>query len=259
MLLAFDLDRTLLTEEYELPLPILDAIHQARSKGHLVTVLTGRQYGSARPYIEQLEVDLPSSTNHGARVRNPDGTELRRVLMEGTFADQLLADYLHDMQLEFSAVMDDTLYVRDPAHERWQWVHAASRTINPYQAGTVAEYDKVVFHGGRMDRSQEIYSYIGETHPDLQRYLWGDGFLEVVPNGADKGSALAYIADKLGVPRSEVVAFGDGANDITMIDWAGTGVAVGPQAHREVLEVADQHIDSPEEGGVAAWITRNLL
>lgn len=259
MLLAFDLDRTLLTEEYELPLNILDAIHQARAKGHLVTVLTGRQYGSARPYIEQLEVDLPSSTNHGARVRNPDGSELRRVLMEGAFADQLLADFLHDAQLEFSAVMDDTLYVRDPAHERWNWVHASSRVITHYQAGLVAEYDKVVFQAGMYERSQQLYDLIGASHPDLLRYLWGDGFLEVVPRGADKGSALAYIADRLGVPRSEVVAFGDGANDITMVDWAGTGVAVGPHAHDEVLAVSDQHIASPEEGGVADWIKRNLL
>ena len=259
MLLAFDLDRTLLTEEYELPLNILDAIHKARAKGHIITVLTGRQYGSARPYIEQLEVDVPSSTNHGARVRNPDGSELRRVLMDGAYADQLLADYLHDTHLEFSAVMDDTLYVRDPAHERWSWVHASSRAVTHYQAGSVAEYDKVVFQTGRMDRSQEIYQLIGRTHPDVIRYLWGDGFLEVVPTGADKGSALAYIADKLGVPRSEVVAFGDGANDITMVEWAGTGVAVGPHAHSEVLAVADQHIDSPEEGGAADWIKRNLL
>ena len=259
MLLAFDLDRTLLTEEYELPLPILDAIHQARAKGHLVTVLTGRQYGSARPYIEQLEVDLPSSTNHGARVRGAGGDELRRVLMEGAYADRLLADFVHDAHLEFSAVFDDTLYVKDPEHERWNWVHASSRAVNSYRAGTVAEYDKVVFQAARLERSREVYELIGHNHPDLQRYLWGDGYLEVVPPGADKGSALAYIADMLGVPRSEVVAFGDGANDITMIDWAGTGVAVGPHAHHEVLEVADQHIDSPEEGGVADWIKKNLL
>lgn len=259
MLLAFDLDRTLLTEEYELPLNILDAIHQARAKGHLVTVLTGRQYGSARPYIEQLEVDLPSSTNHGARVRGADGAELRRVLMEGSFVDLLLEEFVHDVQLEFSAVMDDTLYVRDPAHERWNWVHASSRLITHYQAGSVAEYDKVVFQAGKLERSKEIYQLIGRNHPDVLRYLWGDGFLEVVPTGADKGSALAYIADTLGVPRSEVVAFGDGANDITMVDWAGTGVAVGPHAHPDVLAVSDQQIDSPEEGGVADWIKRNLL
>jgi len=259
VLLAFDLDRTLLTEEYELPLNILDAIHHARAKGHLVTVLTGRQYGSARPYIEQLEVDLPSSTNHGARVRNPDGTELRRVLMEGAFADELLADFVHDTHLEFSAVKDDTLYVRDPAHERWNWVHASSRTITHYEAGTVAQYDKVVFQAGKHERSHQIYELIGQSHPDLLRYLWGDGFLEVVPPGADKGSALAYIADMLNVPRSDVVAFGDGANDITMLDWAGTGVAVGPHAHPDALAVSDQRIASPEEGGVADWIRRNLL
>lgn len=259
MLLAFDLDRTLLTEQYELPLNILDAIHQARAKGHLITVLTGRQFGSARRYIEQLEVDLPSSTNHGARVRDAAGTELRRLLMPGSFADQLLADYLDHQELDFSAVVDDTLYVRDPSNTRWEWVHAASRSVTRYQAGSVTEYDKVVFQSNRVGLNLELEQRIGQVHPELERYLWGDGYLEVVPSGADKGSALEYIAGLLGVPRSEVVAFGDGANDITMVDWAGTGVAVGPEAHPAVRAVAEQHIDSPEEGGVADWIKRNLL
>ncbi len=259
MLLAFDLDRTLLTDSYQLPPNILDAIHRARAKGHLVTVLTGRQYASARPYIEQLEIDLPSSTNHGARVRDRAGNEIRRVLMPGSFADQLLADYLHDHLMDFSAVMDDTLYVRDPDSDKWEWVHASSRSITHYRAGAALEYDKVVFQSNHMALSLEVEQRIGQSYPTLHRYLWGDGFLEVVPEGADKGSALEFIAGQLGVPRSEVVAFGDGANDITMIDWAGTGVAVGPGAHREVLEVAQEHIASPEEGGVATWLERNLL
>lgn len=191
-------------------------------------MLTGRQYASARPYIEQLEIDLPSSTNHGARVRDRAGNEIRRVLMPGSFADQLLADYLHDHLMDFSAVMDDTLYVRDPDSDKWEWVHASSRSITHYRAGAALEYDKVVFQSNHMALSLEVEQRIGQSYPTLHRYLWGDGFLEVVPEGADKGSALEFIAGQLGVPRSEVVAFGDGANDITMIDWAGTGVAVGP-------------------------------
>lgn len=239
-----------------MPPRIHEAIMAAADRGHLVTVLTGRQFGSAKPYIDQLEVKLPHSTNHGARVRDAEGQVLRRVLMPGTDADRLLAEYLDDHDIEFSCVIDDALYVRDPSHERWNWVHARSRSVAHYRAGVGLEYDKVVFHA---QRSRELDQLIAEAHPGFLRYLWGDGYLEVVPTGADKGSALAYIADKLGVPRSEVVAFGDGANDITMVEWAGTGVAVGPHAHSEVLAVADQHIDSPEEGGVADWIKRNLL
>lgn len=259
VLLAFDLDRTLLTEDYRLPQPILDAILKARRKGHLVTVLTGRPFGSARPYIEQLQVDIPSSTNHGARIRDGAGNELRSVLMPGSFADQLVADYVDDHQMDFSAVMGDTLYVRNPDSSRWDWAHSASRIITHYQAGTVSEYDKLVFQSNHLALSVQVGKQIGQSHPQLHRYLWGGGFLEVVPEGADKGSALEYIAGKLGVPQSEVAAFGDGGNDITMVDWAGTGVAVGPEAHPEVLARSQEHIASPEEGGVADWIHRNLL
>ena len=259
MLLAFDLDRTVLTETYELPAPILDAIFKARAKGHLVTVLTGRPYGSARPFIEKLEVDIPSSTNHGARIRDGAGNVIRSVLMQGGLADQLVADYADDHQMDFSAVMGDTLHVRNPHNSRWDWAHSAGRILTSYAAGTVPEYDKVIFQANHMAVSVQVEQLIGQKHPQLHRYLWGGGFLEVVPEGADKGSALQFIADKLGVPQSDVVAFGDGGNDITMVKWAGTGIAVGPDAHPEVLEGAQEHIAAPEEGGVADWINRNLL
>lgn len=248
-----------MTESYDLPLEIQEAIFEASSRGHLITVLTGRQHGSARPFIDKLEIKGLYSTNHGARVRDEAGTEIRRTLMDATYADVIVADYLDHEGLDFSCVMDDTLFVREPADERWDWVQATSRRLERYQAGASLEYDKVVFHSDEYARSEELDREIAEVHPQMLRYLWGDGFLEIVPAGADKGSALKFIAEQLGVPRSEVVAFGDGANDVSMVGWAGRGVAVGPHAHPQVRSAADEHIASPEEGGVAAWIRRNLL
>jgi 5-amino-6-(5-phospho-D-ribitylamino)uracil phosphatase len=55
------------------------------------------------------------------------------------------------------------------------------------------------------------------------------------------------------------VAFGDGLNDVSMLRWAGRAVAVGPEAHPDVLAVADERIAAPEEGGVADWLERNVL
>lgn len=255
MLLAFDLDKTLVTNDFRLPGDIERAIRGVRESGHKVTVLTGRPLLAARPFLDQLEVTGPYSVNHGALVMEENAVLARRCI-RAVDVDAILGRYLEDLEVEFSCVIDDTLWVRDPDHEHWNWAHTQNRAIDRFALGMARDADKVVFHAS--DRSEALDREMAERHPTLLRYLWGDGYLEVVPQLADKGTALALIAERLEVDRSEVVAFGDGLNDLSMLQWAGHSVAVGPDAHETVLGVAKEHIPSPELGGVAGWIRTNL-
>lgn len=256
MLLAFDLDKTLVTNDFQLPAIIERSIRRARDAGHLVTVLTGRPLMSARPFLDQLDVAGPFSVNHGALVMDADQAVLARRRIPATDVDVILGRYLDDDDLQFSCVIDDTLWVRDPEHEQWSWAHTENRTVDRFTLGMAQDADKVVFRSN--GRSEALDRELAERHPTMLRYLWGDGFLEVVPPLADKGTALALIAERLQVARSEVVAFGDGLNDLSMLAWAGRSVAVGPEAHATVLDIAQEHIPSPEQGGVAAWLDTNL-
>jgi 5-amino-6-(5-phospho-D-ribitylamino)uracil phosphatase len=256
MLLAFDLDRTLVTDDYRLPDDVPLAIAAARSAGHHVTVLTGRARASAQPFLDALDVDGPCSVNHGALVLGAGGRALRRTRLAASDVLAVLAPYLDEDLLEFSCVVDDMLYVRDPKSERWTGGFALERVVERFPVDFAHLADKIVFAPSAS--CALVSEHVERTLPHLTRYLWGDGFLEVIGAGADKGSALALIADHLGVPRSDVVAFGDGLNDVTMVQWAGRGVAVG-HAHADTLAVADEHIPSPEEGGVVAWLERHAL
>ncbi|MEX2534121.1 MAG: HAD family hydrolase [Trueperaceae bacterium] len=255
-LLAFDLDRTLVTDDYRLPLRIEESIREARRCGHLVTVLTGRPRAAALPYLEQLEVDGPHSVNHGAMVYGFAGELIRRTRLEASIVAQVLQPYLSVADLDFSCVVDDMLYVRDPDDDRWSWAHSRNRLVKIFDPEEVVNADKVIFAAD--ERTAEIEREIVARLPQLVTYLWGDGYLEVTGADADKGGALKLIADLLEVPREATVAFGDGLNDVTMISWAGRGVAVGPNAHPKVVAGADEHIAAPEEDGVALWIEQNL-
>lgn len=255
MLLAFDLDKTLVTDDYRLTDEIADAVTAARIRGHVVTVLTGRPLVAAQEYLGRLAIDVPHSVNHGSTILDGDGSLIaRRLLDPGDVAD-MLEHFSSDADLEFSCVVGETLYVRDPAHERWTYAHAQGRVVARYASETPLAADKVVFHSNGT--SAAIDSELSARYPNLLRYLWGDGYLEIVPQQGDKGSALKLIAERLGFKREDVVAFGDGLNDVTMIGWAGRGVAVGGDVHHEVRRLADEHIPSPEEGGVAAWLELN--
>ncbi len=75
-------------------------------------------------------------------------------------------------------------------------------------------------------------------------------YLEMTIPTADKGTALKFLANHLGVPQAETIAAGDGRNDRPMLAWAGLAIAV-EGAPRELLEVADRTIGPPGTGGLA--------
>jgi hydroxymethylpyrimidine pyrophosphatase-like HAD family hydrolase len=75
-------------------------------------------------------------------------------------------------------------------------------------------------------------------------------FLEFASPDVTKAAGVAFVAEHLGFARERTVAFGDGENDVELVEWAGYGVAVG-NAHDEVKRVADLVCPSVDEEGVA--------
>ncbi|OXM51619.1 HAD family hydrolase [Amycolatopsis thailandensis] len=86
-------------------------------------------------------------------------------------------------------------------------------------------------------------------------YSTNSGLIEVSAHGITKATGLAEVAERLGVPAGRVIAFGDMPNDIEMLGWAGHGVAMA-NAHRHVLDVADEVTAPNSEDGVAQVLER---
>ncbi|KRB78699.1 haloacid dehalogenase [Nocardioides sp. Root190] len=80
-------------------------------------------------------------------------------------------------------------------------------------------------------------------------------WLDLAPVGVSKASGLEYVAQQLGIDRADVLAIGDGRNDIEMLEWAGRGVAMG-QSVDEVKAVADDVTASVDEDGAAVELGR---
>ena len=83
-------------------------------------------------------------------------------------------------------------------------------------------------------------------------------FLELVPKGIDKASSLSVLLEKLGMTKDEMIAVGDGFNDLSMIQYAGLGVAMA-NAQEVVKENADFITLSNEEDGVAHVVEKFIL
>jgi hydroxymethylpyrimidine pyrophosphatase-like HAD family hydrolase len=80
-------------------------------------------------------------------------------------------------------------------------------------------------------------------------------WLDLTPAGVTKASGLRHVCADLGMTRSDVLAIGDGRNDIEMLRWAHRGVAVG-QAVQDVLDAADAVTAPAEDDGVALELKR---
>jgi hydroxymethylpyrimidine pyrophosphatase-like HAD family hydrolase len=80
-------------------------------------------------------------------------------------------------------------------------------------------------------------------------------WLDLAPRGVTKASGLQYVVDQLGLTAADVLAIGDGRNDIEMLRWAGRGVAMG-QAVQQVIDAADAVTDIVAEDGAATEIAR---
>ena len=86
----------------------------------------------------------------------------------------------------------------------------------------------------------------------------GLGYIEITAPGVDKGTGLAFVAQRLGIDPRDVVVFGDMPNDAPMFAWAkGRRVAVA-NAHPEVIAMADEVTGSNEDDGVATWLEAML-
>jgi Cof subfamily protein (haloacid dehalogenase superfamily) len=90
---------------------------------------------------------------------------------------------------------------------------------------------------------------------DISYFIGWTAWLDLAPKGVSKASGLADVAARLGVQAQDVLAIGDGRNDIEMLQWAGRGVAMG-QASPDVIEAADEATASVHEDGAARELER---
>ncbi|KQZ75722.1 MULTISPECIES: HAD family hydrolase [unclassified Nocardioides] len=106
---------------------------------------------------------------------------------------------------------------------------------------------------GSSDALASLADELGLSSTDYVAQL--SSWLDISPVGVNKAAALAYVAGQLGVRRDDVLAIGDGHNDIEMLQWAGRGVAMG-QAVQEVHDAADASTGTVVEDGVAVELER---
>jgi Cof subfamily protein (haloacid dehalogenase superfamily) len=243
----------LIAEDYVLRPRTRAALDAARAHDLRVIVVTGRMFQAARPYLTGPE---PVVCYQGAAVADPaTGRFLRHVPIPLELAREAIAA-IQDAGYGLNCYVDDELYVAHVTPEAEQY--ASFQHIELHVVGPLLDW---------LDRPPTKLVVVGDPKEldglgaDLRERFDGrlfiakslPFFLELAHPDVSKGAGLQYVADRLGFTREQTVAFGDGENDLELIDWAGYGVAV-ENADPRVKARADFVCPSVQEEGVAQVI-----
>ncbi len=257
---ACDLDRTLIGDDGLLRPRTLAAIARSRRAGIPVIVATGRMFRSVRPYLEQAGIDDPVVCYQGAAVVDPvDGAFLLHEPLEVETARKAIG-LLVEAGYPPNCYVDDRLFVA--SHTEY------SRMYSEFQHLPVTEVGDLM---AWLERPPT--KLVAVANPEeipalramLVEQLGGSVFLttslphllELGNPEASKGSGLAFVAGRLGLAAESVVSFGDGENDIELIEWAGFGIAV-EDANPLLLARAAGVCPGARDEGVASVIDAYL-
>jgi Cof subfamily protein (haloacid dehalogenase superfamily) len=210
-------------------------------------------FQAVRRYLTGPE---PVVCYQGAAVVDPaSGEFLRQVPIPLPLAREAI-DAIQRAGFGLNCYVDDELYVAQvtPEAERYaSFQHIRLHVVGPLLDWLEREPTKLVVVG-----DPEALDVLGrELRERFRNRLFIAKslpyFLEFASPEVSKGSGLAFVAERLGFTPAETVAFGDGENDLELLDWAGYAVAVA-NAHDEILARADFVCPSAQDQGVAQVI-----
>ncbi len=261
-LIAIDIDGTLLNEDHVLANETIEAISNARKRGVKVVLCTGRPLSGVKPYLDKLSIS---------------GNDEYAITFNGAMAQDLDGNVISHHTLSYEGFLKTEMYSRMlGAHyqvETTDQIIATNQELSPYTIGESylvmlpivfktpeqITADTVISKAMFVDYP-EVIERVKQNIPDeLKEELYvvqsEPYFIEMMNKNASKGNALKDLAERLNLTAENVMALGDEGNDLTMIKYAGLGVAMG-NGIDEVKNAASFITKTNSENGVAYAINK---
>jgi Cof subfamily protein (haloacid dehalogenase superfamily) len=249
-----DMDGTLLNSSNYISRRNMDAIYRLINQGVKVFVATGRHYEVTAPYHKEIGLITPMICLNGAAIHDAEtgkAMQMRTLKINDERFHQLTYDYPCNVIVHTA----NGLYCKESNEEIDYWTKVGQ--IPPRYIGDLrqANYQDVLKYSVRTAIPCHEFSSLFEEEAEVIN--WNDGFELLAPN-VSKWSAIKSLLREYRMSPNEVVAIGDGPNDIEMLRHVGTGVAM-MNASEEVKVAADFVTGHHENDGLADFIERYLL
>lgn len=270
-MICIDMDGTLLGKGRKISKENKEVIEKVHKKGIEIVVTTGRIYNNAAYYSHLLGVDSPVIAANGAIVREKC---TNKIIYENPIKNKeciKLVEMLYKMNFYFHFYTLDGIYCSDALTKTLTKVYMTKQIgydnlkINYQVIKNIDEWKKFfektngkitkcIAFSLKPDKIKSLKKELNKIE-DLVYFGAGSRSVEINNKGVSKGNAVKALADYYGIKREEIVCIGDNENDISMIEYAGLGVAMG-NAIKEVKTLADYITDTNKEDGVAKAIKK---
>lgn len=264
-LLVLDLDGTLTNRKKEITEHTRRTLIEVQERGVKIVLASGRPTYGIAPLADQLELK-----KYGGYILAYNGGEIidwqtGAMMYENVLNPEVLP-YLYKCATDhqFAIVTYDGKYVlTEYPEDEYVLKEAILNVMTPKKVDNFLEaihfpIAKCLIVGEPTRLAlleKEMYEHLKDTMGVFRSEPY---FLELVPKGIDKAQSLAVLLQEIGMTKDEMIAIGDGFNDLSMIQFAGLGVAMA-----NAQEVVRQHADyitlSNEEDGVAAVAEKFIL
>jgi len=225
-LLVFDLDGTLLEKDGTLDPRTVDLLKQLDSSGVKSTIATGRSLKSARHFIETLPLKIPVVLFNGARVYDPaSGSYIYSKSLPWSVVERFVSR-CREVSVSSFFFVDEDVYAMNPGLHASDYIfrdglsYFSLTNLSQLSGRTVT---KIVI-AGLVNELTKLKFSTEFNDPRINVTRSEENLLEVLPAGVSKAEALKWLCGFLRLDLKDVVAFGNGENDLEMIKTAGTGI-----------------------------------
>jgi len=252
-LVVLDIDGTIVDSNRRISTRLAAAIAEAQRRGAIVTLATGRMLKSALRFARELNLAGPVVAYQGAITASAsDGHIIRHARLSDRAAAEAF-DRLEAFPGQISVHVDGAVYARAVG----EWARGYEQRMG-IEMQLVPELHVLAAQRPTLILAVDTPNTISPLVANLRTALEGRAlvthslphFCEIASPEAGKALALDELTRELGVFRREVIAFGDGAGDASMLEWAGLGVAIDG-GHPDALAAAGRTTGTPSEDGVA--------
>ncbi|WP_088547651.1 Cof-type HAD-IIB family hydrolase [Paenibacillus aquistagni] len=241
----FDIDGTLVNEDKQIPQDALEAIFELKEKGVEPVIATGRAPYFFHHLAEQLHINSYVSLNGGFVVYQ--GEVIYKRPIERSDVECFVkraAEHAHSLVFEghhtFSTNNDQDPFMIDA-------VSSLKVELPLLHEAFWQEEDIYQIFLHCKEEDEPLY----EGHvPGLRMIRWHHTALDVLPKGSSKAEGIHAMLDILKLTPEEAIAFGDGLNDMEMLNAVGLGIAMG-NSHEDLKPYADYITTHVNEGGIA--------
>ena len=260
-MLVLDMDDTLLTDDHTISNENATMLFKAQELGVYVVLASGRPTPAMTAYAKELQLDNSFMISYNGAVI----TDLKedKIIFEQTLSQQQIHE-LYDYSLKSKTHIITYVDGKIVSETDSEYIEI-EKNITGLEHNKVNSFKDAVKSAAIKCILLEEPSYLKEVEKDLKLAMphlsvcmSKPFFLEVAQNGIDKGASIKFLAEKLNILQSEIIAVGNAGNDLTMIEYAGLGVWVD-NVDPELRDKADVIVASNNNHGVAEVVRRFIL